>query len=719
MSRPSSADRSFSPYPLVRSLSESSAAPPSHVSSPAPQTLPQEITPSDHPLRISAREPRSHHFTYKTPRASDASELPHFLGGESTFATHYLQTETPDATTPKVRPTNYTSSSSHDIQDVPSDLGYTEPLPQASSFALLPRSASSSASITSLHDKTQSHPYIINLRIDQVHVKSGSTLHESPAHLYVNLPHSVIGGGKSPGKTPDSQITFTRPTKPTAPQLPRVHTQPVLSSLRMSDTQEKKGFSNKDRTSTDEGGESKPARPSGERRRRSSSRDHVEKRIEATLANEEVVTNPRSRKASHYFGLFKENTSSHDTKKKDTVKDGSSKRSKNDVGKDDGLLRGVAEVTQSERAKVKDDSLLERKGQAGQRDASTSPHPTQRTLSDHDDTPQSDFSRAPSKGKQSQPPLATSSKPPTFFDEPLCQAPNDVQAVEWRTHHLPGQGLPLRLLQDIRSYPGAPTASRPIDKAKKSPSSEAETQKNDNEAQIDSDDHELTPTNSDNDARSSKETSADDDFEADEHISSAMYFPHQALESSDPSLDTNEIPNHDDHDDHPDKLLKRSKTLEIVHEEPHDSPDDEVQIDLLQSQHEKQTLHGDLPPLPAETAINEALATTFDVITSSASESEYESYNEIGQSGQGEETEDGNLTPTAEQEPGHAIRRRTRRPVPLGAVELKPYKHQVGGHSTVFRFSKQAVCKQLTNRENVFYEVVERMHPELLKFLPK
>jgi inositol-hexakisphosphate kinase len=56
---------------------------------------------------------------------------------------------------------------------------------------------------------------------------------------------------------------------------------------------------------------------------------------------------------------------------------------------------------------------------------------------------------------------------------------------------------------------------------------------------------------------------------------------------------------------------------------------------------------------------------------------------------------------------------------PLGAVELKPYKHQVGGHTALFRFSKKAVCKSLSNRENEFYEAIETRHPELLAFLPR
>ncbi|KAI8955994.1 hypothetical protein F4801DRAFT_574198 [Xylaria longipes] len=57
--------------------------------------------------------------------------------------------------------------------------------------------------------------------------------------------------------------------------------------------------------------------------------------------------------------------------------------------------------------------------------------------------------------------------------------------------------------------------------------------------------------------------------------------------------------------------------------------------------------------------------------------------------------------------------------VPLEAIELIPYKHQVGGHTTIWRFSKRAVCKQLNNRENEFYENIERYHRDLLPFLPR
>ncbi|KAK6541406.1 hypothetical protein TWF694_007218 [Orbilia ellipsospora] len=56
---------------------------------------------------------------------------------------------------------------------------------------------------------------------------------------------------------------------------------------------------------------------------------------------------------------------------------------------------------------------------------------------------------------------------------------------------------------------------------------------------------------------------------------------------------------------------------------------------------------------------------------------------------------------------------------PVGAVELKPYNHQVGGHTALYRFSRKAVCKSLNNRENEFYEAIEGTHQELLQFMPR
>ena len=73
--------------------------------------------------------------------------------------------------------------------------------------------------------------------------------------------------------------------------------------------------------------------------------------------------------------------------------------------------------------------------------------------------------------------------------------------------------------------------------------------------------------------------------------------------------------------------------------------------------------------------------------------------------------------PTTIQPHIHDHQQKTKQP--LEAIELIPYRHQVGGHTTMWRFSKRAVCKQLNNRENEFYERIERNHPQLLKLLPR
>lgn len=53
------------------------------------------------------------------------------------------------------------------------------------------------------------------------------------------------------------------------------------------------------------------------------------------------------------------------------------------------------------------------------------------------------------------------------------------------------------------------------------------------------------------------------------------------------------------------------------------------------------------------------------------------------------------------------------------SVELKPFTNKAGGHTAIFQFSHRAVCKTLQNRENLFYETVEKFHQELLNYMPK
>lgn len=81
----------------------------------------------------------------------------------------------------------------------------------------------------------------------------------------------------------------------------------------------------------------------------------------------------------------------------------------------------------------------------------------------------------------------------------------------------------------------------------------------------------------------------------------------------------------------------------------------------------------------------------------------------------------------------------------LPHIPLRPFRNQVGGHKSIYKFTKQAVCKvrirffffapstpdlfffstpidrlqPLVSRENLFYEAVEREAPPLLDFIPR
>ncbi|TFY74735.1 hypothetical protein EWM64_g9277 [Hericium alpestre] len=57
--------------------------------------------------------------------------------------------------------------------------------------------------------------------------------------------------------------------------------------------------------------------------------------------------------------------------------------------------------------------------------------------------------------------------------------------------------------------------------------------------------------------------------------------------------------------------------------------------------------------------------------------------------------------------------------VTLPHIPLRPFRNQVGGHTSIYKFTKRAVCKPLVSRENLFYEAVEREAPPLLDFIPR
>ncbi|KAL8939671.1 MAG: hypothetical protein Q9211_002637 [Gyalolechia sp. 1 TL-2023] len=413
------------------------------------------------------------------------------------------------------------------------------------------------------------------------------------------------------------------------------------------------------------------------KRNRSSSRSgRVEKRIEATLAKAEPSSTARSRKSSHLLGLFKDNAIQG--AKKYTGKK-ASLPAQDLTTKEDGTGNATREA--SVEGLIQNDSISDRdversvaeRQPEGQRLGGTVAHPGNDEQVDR-------LSR-------------------THAHDPTKQILPDL------LNEIPGH----RLATPTGSGPDPPTLQS-LRKAASTDSNELghTVEEPETKAFSEPEKHEPIP-----------EGEGDEDSDKEE-ISSALYYPHEAP-SPDGFEDLTDVqrvsaqkPGQKEHG------LLGEPELAIGGDD--ETPLEEVDI-ALQSQNKQRYLHGDLPK-----AILHDDVTTLESGVSSASESDYESLDEGARSTSGEEgdfTAGSETTPKASPGAGPSILRSKYKKVPVrsaapfGAVELKPYTHQVGGHNTVYKFSKRAVCKPLSNRENEFYEAIEHQHPELLKFLPR
>lgn len=401
---------------------------------------------------------------------------------------------------------------------------------------------------------------------------------------------------------------------------------------------------------------------------------HVDKKIEATLPKAEQPAAPRSRKASHYLRVFKENDAAEEQKR--------------------------------------------REGRARER------RPTDKALQTHHEEVAAKYSISRSSSTvptpQTGPDESYFEQIPTSANYAHKDHMSNIQKEAASGTDIPYRHeLPLRLLEEIRSFgnltPGAdrgssfskslPTAA--VEKLVKSrPTSEVHESSGYFQAARD-------------ESQGHSPASDEDDSEK-EHISSALYFPHRQLQSPDQMPQEEE-----DRKAHIESVRERKSVSAGVKPKGWSTKEavktpQEVEISL-QSQDTNQCLHGDMSTttsVPQE--VEKPLTSPPDATTSA--ESDYESLGESQSLPDYESsaTDDLGITPTAK------LPRKETKPTattqelaPLGAVELKPYDHQVGGHTTVYRFSRRAVCKQLNNRENEFYETVERHHPELLEFLPR
>ncbi|KAF2771447.1 SAICAR synthase-like protein [Teratosphaeria nubilosa] len=205
------------------------------------------------------------------------------------------------------------------------------------------------------------------------------------------------------------------------------------------------------------------------------------------------------------------------------------------------------------------------------------------------------------------------------------------------------------------------------------------------------------------------------DYHDDEYIQSAQYIPHQGLRLED-------SPTEEQIAQHKQRQVDAASRGQRCEEDS-----EHVDISLRQGE-TSDRLQGDfqLPSVPPIASFEQLPGPALDEYVRSDSDNESDLY--ISESEPATEDEDEDTTPKATPKaksyltsPNNSPSRvkRHRAPEPIGAVELKPYKHQVGGHTTMYRFSRRAVCKQLNSKENKFYETIEKYHPELLGFMPR
>jgi hypothetical protein len=426
----------------------------------------------------------------------------------------------------------------------------------------------------------------------------------------------------------------------------------------------------------------------------SASEDHGAKKIEATLPKTEQTPSSRSRKASHYLRVFKDADATEEQKKRDV-------RPSRDRRPTDNAL-----------SILKEDAHVE---SAPPTDSLTQPaHQSSAVQSSQSVSAESYFDPSLLSHKD----VASASSPDAREEHHVMQDSEHKQKLPWP------------LLEEIRNFanitpgvlPGSSfSRSLPasvIDKLHAHASSARAAHGQEEGADY----FQTAPRDSAEHSPASEEDESDR-----EQISSALYFPHRQRkvdEQAPPEEQSRKVE------------LEGVRMKESINAgkgpkgwtagEAVQTPK-EVEISL-QSQDTNQCLHGDIQTTtPLQKEKDDPLTSTiFDAASASAeSESEFESLAESTHSLLGNEssaTDDLGTTPTAtihKSEQKAVPASAPQPPAPLGAVELKPFNHQVGGHSTVYRFSRRAVCKQLNNRENEFYETVERHHPELLDFLPR
>ena len=200
-----------------------------------------------------------------------------------------------------------------------------------------------------------------------------------------------------------------------------------------------------------------------------------------------------------------------------------------------------------------------------------------------------------------------------------------------------------------------------------------------------------------------------------EHISSAVYYPHRALRQGSPPRRTSTFPSAQKvkNDVH---VAKKDGAKPGDTDAAGNEHDKEIEV-TIQSKDESQHLHGSIPVPPSPQTGGFA-----DHKLSRTSQSSLESIRGL-ESFRRDQVHEEQPTEVATPEvsaPSLSTDAwEEQPPSPPPAIKLSPFAHQVGGHTPLYRLTQDAICKKLINKENKFYETVERYHPDLLLFLPR
>lgn len=435
---------------------------------------------------------------------------------------------------------------------------------------------------------------------------------------------------------------------------------------------------------------------------RSSSRgrSHVEKSIEATLPNRDLAKNVRTRKSSHLMGIFKE-TAPSDPRKRD-AQSGSAKF------KHEGGSRGI--LTQDDKG------IAQSRSQAALSITSTltelaaiTTNTTNKISHPSTSAHFSDLSIDAGAGSSVNFMESPDSSPSTPISQSNIGHDPYFRKYDEIRHSASGKipVLPAKLLEDIRKHGSLKPAGNLDTIVPHSPPSIVELLQSDHS----------TGTKGGEGGNAEQQNDEDE-----EHISSAVYFPHPG--PSDEDIEQFTSPGEEQKEERlPASLMSASPTSKAELKRSLNEKAQPEHIDIsVKSKHEKRVFHGDYRR--SEEPIDEVVESKIPGPTSkratdtapSASDPEISSGEEPSYTSQ---PEDGEVTPTSTPVPQSPLQQRNRAMGLKGAVVLEPYSHQVGGHSTLFRFSRRAICKQLNNRENEFYERIEQKHPDMLRFLPR